>query len=109
VAVGNTKPTNDSFSAGSLTSSLQKIVQHNKDTEAVLTIKKDMRQSHKMTPLSSDDEILDDKDPNNTDDDTIHSGALYNYSTIHLNTKSSSYPNSPHFQPHYSYILTHTF
>ena len=27
-----------------------------------------------MTPLLSDDEILDDWDPNNTDDDTMHSG-----------------------------------
>ena len=27
-----------------------------------------------MTPLLSDDEILDDWDPNDTDDDTMHSG-----------------------------------
>jgi hypothetical protein len=30
-----------------------------------------------MTPLSSNDEILDDWDPNNTDDDTIHSGSSH--------------------------------
>ena len=82
VAVGNTKPLGDSFSAGSLTSSLQKAVQHNKDTEAVFTIKNAMRQSHMMTPLSSDDEMLDDWDPNNTDDDTMHSGASHKDSTI---------------------------
>jgi hypothetical protein len=82
VAVGNTKSLDESFSAGSLTSSLQKAVQHNKDTEAVFTIKNAMRQSHKMSTLSSDDEMLDDWDPNNTDDDTMHSGALYKDSTI---------------------------
>ena len=77
VAVSNTKPLDDSFSAGSLTLSLQKAVQHNKDTEAVLTIKNAMRQSHKMTHLSSDDEIFHDWDPNNTDDDTMHSGSSH--------------------------------
>ena len=35
-----------------------------------------------MTPLSSDDEMLDDWDPNNTDDDTMHSGASHKDSTI---------------------------
>ena len=39
VAGGNTNPLDDSFSAGSLTSSLQNAVQHNKDTEAVLQSK----------------------------------------------------------------------
>ena len=34
---------------------------------------------------------------------------LCNCSELPLNTKSSSYPNSPHFQAFYSYILTHTF
>ena len=82
VAGGNTKPSEDSFSAGSLTSSLQKAVQHNKDTEAVFTIKKARRQSHKMIPLSSDDEMLDDWDPNNTDDDSMHSGSSHKDSTI---------------------------
>jgi hypothetical protein len=82
VAVGNTKPLYDSFSAGSLTSSLQKAVQHNKDNEAVFTIKNAMRQSHKMSTLSSDDDMLDDWDPNNTDDDTMHSGALHKDLTI---------------------------
>ena len=43
VAVGTIKPLDDSFPAGSLTSSLQKAVQHNKDTEAVFTIKNAMR------------------------------------------------------------------
>ena len=57
-------------------------MQHNKDTEAVFTIKNAMRQSHKMTPLSSDDEMLDDWDPNNSDDDTMHSGASNKDSTI---------------------------
>ena len=64
----------DGFSAGYSESSLQKAVQHNKDTEAILTIKKARRLSHKMTPLLSDDEILNDWDLNNTDDDTMHSG-----------------------------------
>jgi hypothetical protein len=77
VAVGNTKPLDDSFSAGSLTSSLQKAVQHNKDTETVFTIKNAMRQSHKMSPLSSNDEMLDDWDSNNSDDDTMHSSASH--------------------------------
>ena len=57
-------------------------MQHNKDTEAVFTIKNAMRQSHKMTPLSSDDKILDAWDPNNTEDDTMHSGASHKDSTI---------------------------
>ena len=82
VAGDNTKPLDDRFSAGSLTSSLQKAVQHNKDTEAVFTIKNATRQSHKMTPFSSNDEILDDWDPNNSDDDTVHSGASHKDSTI---------------------------
>ena len=82
VAEGNAKLSDDSFSAGSLTSSLQKDVQHNKDTETVITIKKAIRQSHKMTPLSSDDEILDDWDPKNSDDDTMHSGSSHKDSTI---------------------------
>ena len=82
VAGGNTKPSDDGFSAGSLTSSLQKAVQNNKDTEAVFTINNAMRQSHKMTPLLSDDEMLDDWDPNNSDDDTTHSGASHQDSTI---------------------------
>ena len=30
-----------------------------------------------MTPLLSDDEILDDWDPNNSDDDTMHSGSSH--------------------------------
>ena len=43
VAGGNTKPSDERFSASSLTSSLQKAVQHNKDTDAVFTIKNAMR------------------------------------------------------------------
>ena len=82
VAADITKLSDDGFSAGYSESSLQKAVQHNKDTEAVLTIKKARKQSHKMTPLLSDDEMLDDWDPNDTDDDTMHSGALYKDSTI---------------------------
>ena len=74
VAADITKLSDDGFPAGYSESSLQKAVQHNKDTEAVLIIKKARRQSHKMTPLSLDDEILDDWDPNDTDDDTMHSG-----------------------------------
>jgi hypothetical protein len=97
VAGGNTKPLDDIFSAGSLTSSLQNAVQHNKDTEAVFTIKNAMRQGHKMTPLSSDDEMLDDWDPNNSDDDTMHSSASHKDSIIgnHKVTtlEASSYVN----------------
>ena len=97
VAEGNAKLSDDSFSAGSLTSSLQKDVQHNKDTEAVITIKNAMRQSQKMNPLSSDDEIHDDWDPNNIDNDTMHSGASHKDSTIgnHKATtlEASSYVN----------------
>jgi hypothetical protein len=82
VAADITTLSDDSFSAGYSESSLQKAVQHNKDTEAVLTIQKARRQSHKMTPLSSDDEILDDWDPNNTDDDTMHSSSSHKDSMI---------------------------
>ena len=82
VAAGNTKLSDDSFSTGSLTTSLQKAVQHNKDTEAVLTIKNAVRQSYEMIPLLSDDEILVDWYPNNTDDDTVHSGASHKDYTI---------------------------
>ena len=35
-----------------------------------------------MTPLSSDDEMLDDWDPNNSDDNTMHSGASHKDSTL---------------------------
>ena len=35
-----------------------------------------------MTPLLSDDEILDDWYPNNTDDDTMHSGSSHKDCTI---------------------------
>ena len=77
VAADITKLSVDGFLAGSSESSLQKAVQHNKDTEAVVTIKKARRQSHEITPLLSDDEILDDWDPNNSDDDTIHSGSSH--------------------------------
>ena len=97
VAVGTIKPLDDSFPAGSLTSSLQKAVQHNKDTDAVFTIKNAMRQSHKITPLSSDDEMLDDWDPNNTNDVTMHSGAFCKDSTIGnhnvTSLEASSYVN----------------
>ena len=97
VAGGNTKPLDDSFSVVSWTSSLQKAVQHNKDTDAVFTIKNAMRQSHKITPLSSDDEMLDDWDPNNTNDDTMHSGAFCKDSTIGnhnvTSLEASSYVN----------------
>ena len=68
VAADITKLSDDGFSAGYSESSVQKAVQHNKDTEAILTIKKSRKQSHKMTPLLSDDEILDDWDPNNSDE-----------------------------------------
>ena len=81
VAADITKLSEDGFSAGFSESSLQKAVQHNKDTEAVVTIKKDRRQSHKITPLLSDDEILDDWDPNNSDDDNMHSGSSHKDST----------------------------
>ena len=43
VAADITKLSEDGFSAGSSESSLQKTVQHNKDTEAVVTIKKARR------------------------------------------------------------------
>ena len=98
VAGDNTKPLDGSFPAGFLTSSLQKAVQHNKDTEAVFTTNNAMRQSQKMTPLSSDDEMLDDWDPNNSDDDTMHSGASHKDSitgTHKVTTlEASSYVNS---------------
>jgi hypothetical protein len=77
VAADITKLSDDGFSAGYSESSLRTAVQHNKDTEAVLTIKKARRQSHEMTPLTSDDEILDDWDPNNTDDNNMHSGSSH--------------------------------
>jgi hypothetical protein len=97
VAGDNTKPLDDSFPAGFLTSSLQKAVQHNKDTEAVFTTNNAMRQSHTMTPLSSDGEMLDDWDPNITDDDTMHSGASHQDSTIEnhkvTTLEASSYVN----------------
>jgi hypothetical protein len=82
VAGDNTKPLDDRFPAGFLTSSLQKAVQHNKDTKDVFTTNNAMRQSHKMTPLSSDDEMLDDWDPNISDDNTMHSSASHQDSTI---------------------------
>jgi hypothetical protein len=82
VAADITKLADDGFFAGYSESSLQKAAQHNKDTEAVLTIQKARRQSHKMTPLSSDDEILDNWNPNNTDDDTLHSGSSHKDSII---------------------------
>ena len=82
VTADNTKLSDDGFSAGYSESSLQKAVHHNNDTDAILTIKNAMRQSHKMTHLSSNDEILDDWDPNSSDDEIMHPGSSHKDSTI---------------------------
>ena len=76
VAADITKRSEDGFSAGYSESSLQKAVQHNQDTDAIVTIKKARRQSQKITPLLSDDEILDDWDPNTSDADSVMSNRL---------------------------------